>query len=101
MAESIKKFIIKDAHGGTKEQGSFSVVGEVHVYIEPGYGEPYADSEYVNGILTITIYNIEGKVMKQHILQPANDHIDINVSNMPAGIYIYRVGGATGKFLVQ
>ena len=50
---------------------------------------------------TMTIYNIEGKVMKQHILQPANDHIDINVSNMPAGIYIYRVGGATGKFLVQ
>ena len=60
MAESIKKFIIKDAHGGTKESGSFSVVGEVHVNIVPGYGEPYAESEYVNGVLTITIHNIEG-----------------------------------------
>ena len=60
MAESIKKFIIKDAHGGTKESGSFSVVGEVHVNLVPGYGEPYADSEYVGGVLTITIHNIEG-----------------------------------------
>lgn len=60
MAESIKKFIIKDAHGGTKEQGSFSVVGEVHVDIVPGHGEPYAESEYVDGVLTITIHNIEG-----------------------------------------
>lgn len=60
MAESIKKFIIKDAHGGTKESGSLSVVGEVHVDIVPGYGEPYAESEYVNGVLTITIHNIEG-----------------------------------------
>ena len=39
--------------------------------------------------------------MEQHTLQPANNHIDINVTNMPAGIYIYRIGGATGKFLVQ
>ena len=60
MAKSIKKFIIKDAHGGAKESGSFSVVGEVHVDIVPGYGVPYAESEYVNGILTITIHNIEG-----------------------------------------
>ena len=50
---------------------------------------------------TMTIYNIEGKIMEQHTLQPSNDHININVTNMPAGIYIYRVGGATGKFLVQ
>lgn len=50
---------------------------------------------------TVTIYNIEGKVMEQHTLQPAADHIDINVTNMPAGIYIYRIGGATSKFLVQ
>lgn len=49
----------------------------------------------------LIIYNIEGKVMEQHILQPSTNHIDINVTNMPAGIYIYRVGGATGKFVVQ
>lgn len=60
MAESIKKFIIRDKHGATKEQGSFSVVGGVQVELVPGYGEPYAESEYVDGILTITIHNIEG-----------------------------------------
>lgn len=47
------------------------------------------------------IYNVEGKIMEQHTLQPADDHININVTNMPAGIYTYRVGGATGKFIVQ
>ena len=47
------------------------------------------------------IYNVEGKIIEQHTLQPADDHININVTNMPAGIYTYRVGGATGKFIVQ
>lgn len=62
MAEkqSIKRFIVRDPHGHIEQEDSFSVVGEVHVDIVPGYGEPYAESEYVNGILTITIHNIEG-----------------------------------------
>ena len=50
---------------------------------------------------TLTIYNIEGKVMEQHSLQSGSDHIDINVTNMPAGIYTYRIGGASGKFIVR
>ena len=62
MAEkqSIKRFIVRDPHGHIEQEDSFSVVGEVHVDIVPGYGEPYAESVYVNGILTITIHNIEG-----------------------------------------
>ena len=57
MAEkqSIKRFIVRDPHGHIEQEDSFSVVGEVHVDIVPGYGEPYAESEYVNGILTITM----------------------------------------------
>ena len=50
---------------------------------------------------TMIIYNVEGKVMEQHTLRPSDNHININVTNMPAGIYTYRVGGATGKFIVQ
>ena len=62
MAEkqSIKRFIVRDPHGHIEHEDSFSVVGEVHVDIVPGCGEPYAESVYVNGILTITIHNIEG-----------------------------------------
>ena len=62
MAEkqSIKRFIVRDPHGHIEKEDSFSVVDDVHVDIVPGYGEPYAESEYVNGILTITIHNIEG-----------------------------------------
>ena len=39
--------------------------------------------------------------MEQHSLQSGSDHIDINVTNMPAGIYTYRIGGASGKFIVR
>lgn len=49
----------------------------------------------------LSIYNVEGKLVEQHLLQPTNDNIVIDVTKMPAGIYIYRVGGASGKFNVM
>lgn len=52
-------------------------------------------------VQTMAIYNIEGKLIEQHQLQPSNDNIVIDVTRMPAGIYIYRVGGASGKFNVM
>lgn len=52
-------------------------------------------------VQTMSIYNIEGKLIEQHQLQPSNDNIVIDVTRMPAGIYIYRVGGASGKFNVM
>ena len=62
MAEnqSIKRFIVRDPHGNVEHEDGFSVVGEVHVNIVSGYGEPYAESEYIDGTLTITIHNIDG-----------------------------------------
>lgn len=46
------------------------------------------------------IYSIEGKMVKT---QPVNgdDHVVVNVEGMPAGIYLYRVGSASGKFVVK
>ena len=52
-------------------------------------------------VQTMSIYNIEGKLIEQHQLQPSNDNIVIDVTRMPAGIYIYRIGGASGKFNVM
>lgn len=49
----------------------------------------------------MSIYNVEGKLVEQHMLQPANNNIVVDVTAMPAGIYIYRVGGASGKFNVM
>ena len=102
MAESIKKFIIKDAHGGTKESGSFSVVGEVHVDIVPGYGEPYADSEYVNGILTITIHNIEGNGITEITTDSqegdeAVNTVTIKTNANPEGVVLEVRNGSKGE----
>ena len=102
MAESIKKFIIKDAHGGTKESGSFSVVGEVHVNLVPGYGEPYADSEYVNGILTITIHNIEGNGITEITTDSqegdeAVNTVTIKTNANPEGVTLEVRNGSRGN----
>ena len=102
MAESIKKFIIKDAHGGTKESGSFSVVGEVHVNIVPGYGEPYAESVYVNGILTITIHNIEGNGITEITTDSqegdeAVNTVTIKTNANPEGVVLEVRNGSRGN----
>lgn len=102
MAESIKKFIIKDAHGGTKESGSFSVVGEVHVNIVPGYGEPYAESVYVNGILTITIHNIEGNGITEITTDSqegdeAVNTVTIKTNANPEGVTLEVRNGSRGN----
>ena len=102
MAESIKKFIIKDAHGGTKESGSFSVVGEVHVDIVPGYGEPYAESEYVGGVLTITIHNIEGNGITEITTNSkegdeAVNTVTIKTNANPEGVVLEVRNGSRGN----
>lgn len=102
MAESIKKFIIKDVHGGTKESGSFSVVGEVHVNLVPGYGEPYAESEYVNGILTITIHNIEGNGITEITTDSqegdeAVNTVTIKTNANPEGVVLEVRNGSRGN----
>ena len=49
----------------------------------------------------MNIYSIDGKLIERRSLKAGDGEVEVNVSNLPAGIYIYRVGGATGKFLVQ
>lgn len=102
MAESIKKFIIKDAHGGTKEIGSFSVVGEVHVDIVPGHGEPYAESDYVDGVLTITIHNIEGNGVSDITTDSregdeAVNTVTIKTNDNPEGVVLEVRNGSRGN----
>lgn len=50
---------------------------------------------------TLSIYDIEGRLVEQHNLEAGSGELEINVLGMPAGIYIYRVGGASGKFVVR
>ena len=49
----------------------------------------------------LAIYNIKGELVEQVALQTGDRQVEINTDRMPAGIYIYRVGGATSKFVVR
>lgn len=49
----------------------------------------------------MVIYTIDGKTVETRSLKPGKGSVKLNVSNMPAGIYIYRIGGKSGKFMVQ
>lgn len=54
-----------------------------------------------NMVADMTVYSIDGKLIERRSLKAGNGEVELNVSNLPAGIYIYRVGGSTGKFLVR
>lgn len=47
------------------------------------------------------IFSIDGKLVGTRRLMPGSGNVELNVADMPAGIYIYRLGERSGKFLVQ
>ncbi len=47
------------------------------------------------------IFSIDGKLVGTRRLQPGSGEVTLDVANMPAGIYIYRLGGQSGKFIVR
>lgn len=49
----------------------------------------------------LAVYNIKGELIEQVALQPGENKVVIGTDRMPAGIYIYRIGGATSKFVVR
>lgn len=49
----------------------------------------------------LCIYSIDGRLVESRSLTPGEGNVVVNVSHMPAGIYIYRLGSASGKFVVR
>lgn len=58
---------------------------------------PYA----VTSEAEMQVFGIDGKLVATRRLTPGNGHVTLDVRSMPAGIYIYRVGGKSGKFIVR
>jgi hypothetical protein len=85
----------------------FLGVPEVEDYTElaPAYPNPATLSVMLPYEITsaaeMVVYSIDGKVVTTRSLQPGEGTVKLNVSDMPSGIYIYRVGGKSGKFMVQ
>ena len=76
-----------------------------NAYLSAAYPNPATVSVKlpysINMPADMTIYSIDGKLVERRSLKAGNGEVELNVSKMPSGIYIYRLGGATGKFLVQ
>ncbi len=58
---------------------------------------PYQTSE----ISELCVYSIDGKLVESRKVAAGNGSVTLKVDQMPAGIYIYRLNNATGKFVVK
>ena len=47
------------------------------------------------------IFGIDGKLVATRRLQAGSGRVELSVAGMPAGIYVYRLGGQSGKFIVR
>ncbi len=47
------------------------------------------------------VFSIDGKLVASRRLQAGSGNVELNVADMPQGIYIYRLSGKSGKFIVR
>lgn len=55
----------------------------------------------VSGMQEMFIRDINGRVVENVLLDPAQVEIGLNVSGYSKGVYLYSYGNSTGKFIVQ
>ena len=49
----------------------------------------------------LTVYSIDGKQVATRRLQPGKGEVTLCVDALEAGVYVYRLGGKSGKFIVR
>lgn len=49
----------------------------------------------------LQVYDMSGRLVENRQLHQGNGEVTLRVDSMPAGVYIYRVGTAYGKFVVR
>lgn len=58
---------------------------------------PYSTRE----VADLQVYNISGRLVESRHVMAGDGEITLRVDSLPAGIYIYRMGNAHGKFVVR
>ena len=80
-------------------------VVEDNTVLAPAYPNPAVFSVTLPYAVTheseMQVFAIDGKMVATRRLMPGNGQVTLDVRSMPAGIYIYRVGGQSGKFIVR
>lgn len=58
---------------------------------------PYSTREAVE----LQVYNVSGCLVESRLVQAGDGEVVLRVDALPAGMYIYRMGSAHGKFMVR
>ena len=85
-----------------------------HVGIEPVVANSLLGSAYPNPASVavhlpytstvageMCVYSIDGKLVERRSVSAGSGNVTLKVDNLPAGIYVYRMNNATGKFVVK
>ena len=81
-------------------QGISSTNGQITVYPNPNNGQFTIESS-ISGVSVVEIYNILGEKVFTKNLSTTKGTNQINVSNQPNGVYLYRVTSESGDLLGQ
>ena len=78
---------------------------ESHSVLAPAYPNPAFMTVTLPYSTTtaadLQVFSIDGKLVGTRRLMPGSGEVTFNVADMPAGIYIYRLGESSGKFIVR
>lgn len=78
---------------------------ESHSVLAPAYPNPAFMTVTLPYSTTtaadLQVFSIDGKLVGTRRLMPGSGEVTFNVAGMPAGIYIYRLGESSGKFIVR
>lgn len=85
------------------------IVGVVEVEDVTVLGRPYPNPATLEVVLPystsetaeLQVYNISGRLVESLRVQAGDGEVVLRVDALPAGIYIYRMGEAHGKFVVR
>lgn len=72
---------------------------QVKVYPNPSNGVFTFQSSVVSGKSSVEIYNVLGEKVYSNSYQPTANGYQLNLSNQPNGIYLYRVISETGGMI--
>ena len=78
------------------------IVNKSNSFAFPNPAENVININYnTNKMEEMHIIDLNGNIIENYLLDPSLKTIQINVSNYSKGIYIYRLGDTTGKFIVK
>lgn len=73
--------------------------------LSPAYPNPASVSVTLpytlDNAAELRVYSIDGRLVETRRVEAGNGQAVMRVDHLPAGIYLYRLNGATGKFIVK